>query len=193
MTPTVFAIALLHGVLVLATCVLTNSRVLTNVAAILTCLIAIGTGGSRYAIFDLLAVGGAYFFCITRLLVTRQRSEPSKPVEERAVVPERKGNDVSIANVLVLTSVVLSIMGLATFAYSKLDATRQSLQPPVEPTTQPFGTKPANTVAPTPRSVVKREKNPSSEAQRAAAERRRQATIQDLREGCRPPLCEVVR
>lgn len=85
MTYTILLIALMHGVPVVVAAAYWNTKLSVTLVALGMCGFAIVTGATQYAIFDLIVVGVAYFFCI-RVVGSAQTNkgepEPKQPLSE---------------------------------------------------------------------------------------------------------------
>ena len=64
MSLTILLIALAHGVPIFLAGAYWNTKLSVTLVALVMCGVAVATGGSQYAIFDLLAIGIVYFLCI---------------------------------------------------------------------------------------------------------------------------------
>lgn len=67
MSPTIFLVAIAHAVPIFLTCVVSKRKSSLQIVAGVMVVIAIFTGGASYALFDLIAIGIAYFVCLSNL------------------------------------------------------------------------------------------------------------------------------
>lgn len=113
MTMTIALIALAHGLPVYFLGLLTRSRTVLTIAAVVAILIAIGTGAASYLIFDLIAIGVAYYLCYSSIgparVVDAPRNEPvsaAQPKEPSALNSLLGGVVLIVAGVVIYNKIV---------------------------------------------------------------------------------------
>ena len=130
MTITVFLIALAHAIPVFIAGVLTNSRVVLTIAAVVMTLVAIETGDARYAVFDLLAVGLVYFLCYSRI---RTSTATNSPRTVASAAPSKTSYSRSFVRGLALVTIVIFLY----ITFTDKPTPSPSSQPPQPALTQP--------------------------------------------------------
>lgn len=122
MTVTILLIALAHGIPVFLAGAVWNTKLSVTLAAIIMCVIAIATGGVRYAIFDLVVIGIVYFLCIGAVGESPRikHEPPPKPLQEEPAKPK---SDES------WSGVIIGLIMVGIFLYLK-SADKDAPSPP---------------------------------------------------------------
>lgn len=187
MTSTVFLIVLLHAAPVFVIAAWTESKVKLTIAAVVAGIIGVGTGNPAYAAADLIGIAVAFGLGISFI----NSRKPVPPVQANKLLPETaKSND---------SSWVGKAIGLAIVAiFFYIMATNRPL--PVFP---PVVQAPKASTIPQPQQVPlvrsPTHSDVGSDTQRPERSIRqdkarsdvRNATMQDLRDNCKPPTCKI--
>ena len=91
MSLTILLIALAHGIPIFLAGAYWNTKLSVTMVALVMCGVAVVTGGSQYAIFDLIAIGVVYFLCI-RVVGPPQSIKFEPPPKQPEEKPEQPKN-----------------------------------------------------------------------------------------------------
>lgn len=188
MISTVFLIVLLHAAPVFVIAAWTKSKVKLTIAAIVAGTIGVGTGNPAYAAADLIGIAVAFGLGI--FIISSQKSVPS-PQTEKSLPETEKTNDSS------WVGKAIGLAFVAAFFYVTATNNRVPVAPPVvqAPQTSTITTPQQVPIvqAPTHSDVG----STTLRAERSARQDKarsdlRNATVQDLRDNCKPPTCKIV-
>lgn len=187
---TVLFIVLLHAVPVLVVAILTENKFALFLAAVVAAIIGVATGNASYMAADLIGVAIAFALGIS--FINHQRPSAGPKIEEPPPALEKKKEDSSWFGGIVVVVIV------AIFLYNQVSD--KPAPPPVQVQQQalvpPKQVQPIRPELPVDQSAtyVTRE-YPNAKQERVARQReveRANATLQDLRENCKPPTCKIV-
>ncbi len=187
---TVLFIVLLHAVPVFIIAVWTKSKFALILAAVVAAIIGVATGNPSYVAADLIGVAIAFALGIS--FINKQRPSARPKIEDLPPALEKKKEDSSWFSGIVVVVIV------AIFLYNK--SSDKPAPPPVQVQQQalvpPKQVQPIRPELPVDQSAthVTRE-YPNTKQKHVARQReaeRANATLQDLRENCKPPTCRIV-
>jgi len=183
MTFTVLLIALAHGIPIVLARTFSNTKLSATLVALAMCVFALAIGASQYAIFDLVAIGVVYFLCVVGDPARVNVKSPPRQSEQRPA--NQKSKESSGWGI-----VALIVIGF--FIYNKA-TDKPNLRPvAVVPTPQQIGETSPSLQA----SAVPPLQQPKRQARQAHSQDTTavsNATIQDLRDNCKPPECRIAR
>ena len=187
---TVLFIVLLHAVPVFIIAVWTESKFALILATVVAAIIGVATGNPSYMAADLIGVAIAFALGIS--FINHQMPSARPQIEEPPPAPEKKKEDSSWFSGIVVIVIV------AIFLYNK--ASDKPAPPPVQVQQQasvpPRQAQPIRPELPVDQSATHVASGyPNAKQKHVAKQReveRTNATLQDLRENCKPPTCRIV-
>jgi hypothetical protein len=193
MTFTVLLIALAHGIPIFLAGAYWNTKLSVTLVALAMCVVAVATGASQFAIFDLVAIGVVYFLCIRVVGDSAHVSGKPPPTQPEQTPRNQKPEESSGWGI-----VVLIVIGF--LIYNKVTETPTPAPlAVVHPPKQTSGTPPPQQASVVPAVQQSDAISPSQQPNRRARRAHSQdttaadnATIQDLRDNCKPPKYRIV-
>jgi len=154
MSLTILLIALAHGIPIFLAGAYWNTKLSVTMVALVMCGVAVATGGSQYAIFDLIAIGIVYFLCIRAVgpPLGIKLDLPSKQPEAK---PEQTKNEDS------WIGGVVGLIVIGAFLYNNVTDKHPPSPPPVVQAQQQANVVASPQQPPIPEQPVK-SKKPSS-------------------------------
>ena len=160
MSLTILLIALAHGVPIFLAGAYWNTKLSVTLVALVMCGVAVATGGSQYAIFDLLAIGIVYFLCI-RVVgppPSIKLELPSKQPETKPDLP--KNEDSWVGG-------VVGLIVIGAFLYNNVTDKHPPSPSPVVQAQQQANVAPGPQQPPIPEQPVKSKKTSSGNVSRS--------------------------
>ena len=109
MSLTTLLIALAHGIPIFLAGAYCNTKLSVTLVALVMCGVALATGGSRYAIFDLIAVGIVYFLCI-RVVGPPQSIKFEPPPKQPEEKPKQPKSNFAVTGLYFFTDHVFELI-----------------------------------------------------------------------------------
>ena len=163
MSLTILLIALAHGIPIFLAGAYWNTKLSVTLVALVMCGVALATGGSRYAIFDLIAIGIVYFLCV-RVVGPPPSIKLELPPKQPEEKPEQPKNENSWIGGLV------GLIVIAVFLYNKVTDQAPPLPTPVVQAPQQANVAPP--IPPISEQPVKSRKTTSGNASRSSTDLR---------------------